>query len=506
MASRAFHVLTIFAVSLWILGCADEGRVYAGFSATWVLKSETGQRLTCEDIRAEWVRFDITDADGARHPFDAPCRDYAFETAEWEIAVGTAQVAVTVRGEGNETSVLAAAEPFAVSFVSGAVGNRLPEIVLVSYVDGPEPAAPRWDFSVSLQDESGEPVVCQQIGAAFLSFTAEDSDGRVHFLGSAPCRPTVAFGVQLEEAPSAGPAQLEIAFRDTAFRRFDQIDVVVDVLPGDAVYSLTLPVAMRTTGGDAGLTWRWTRNGDPLDEQTCAALGIDYGRVYVFDTNVGSWWTESELLTAPCAAFDHPADEAVFGSESYAGIFSSAFLPAGDHRLSLVLFRRSSGEDGADADVAVYFDEAVPGDTTGLSGTLLATPPDRTNLLVSEVGEILTGAGTLSVHLDWESPHTGTVGDCSAAGVAVVGAALQSDFGPAASLSLSEPGPCTNRLLFSGLPRLPDNLYTLIVYGLNDDGAMKWYDRCDALMPESVGADGAPSGYWCIVEAALPAL
>ena len=476
----------------------------AGFSAVWNIRTDDGLPLTCERIRAERVVFEIEDAKGAVHRYEAPCTSFSYESPEWEVAVGRGTVTASLYREGDDPAVLATADALEYSFVSGKTANRLPNFSFTVIPEVLSEAAPLWTVTIALNDRAGDTTNCARMGIGFISVTFLDAEGRMYEVGSMPCRASAKMIVRLDEPPAEGLGEMEIAFRAPSYRRVWQWTVGADAPLGDAVFDLSVPISMYSLGGDASLTWQWRKGEDVLHTADCERLEIDYGRVFIraLDT-MDSWWSAPGAADW-CPAYDRTWDDETFGTDAYSGVYNGAFLPAGDYTLSSVLFRMPEEDDPLGVAVAARFDVAVPGGDSGLDGTLIATGEGETNLLVSDLAENPQPRGELLIKLDWENAENGLVGNCETAGVPSMGLLLLSEVGPATTLKLSTTRVCRDEILFSKLPRLEDTPYTLIVYGINMNGNIDWYDRCGALLPELLEEGETPSGYNCLVRAELP--
>lgn len=476
-------------------GCLGNGRVDAGFIAYWSFADENETPLTCEMLKADRVVLEIVDTRGVSHSYEAPCDILPFATKEWEIAAGIGEVNASLQNRSG--AVIAAVDSFSFQFAAGRSANVLPEITFVVPDDQLAVLGPHVDISLQLTAGNGLSVSCDTIGTGFLSFTLRDSSGTLIELGAAPCDTFVDFAADMPTVPAPGNAALEIAFRNPSFVRVDTQTFDVQLALGDVGFGpLMVPVHPHVTEGDAGITWQWTAAAAPLDEAACADADIDYGALYIRDDVTETWWTDPARLTAPCAAFDHADDDAVFGRDVYSGIFLNPFLPQGAYTLFLGLFRNAASDRALGADVLAAFDTAMPDNVDGPDGTLLADTASGTNLLLSNLSEFSLPSGDLRILLGWE--NGAGFDSCAVSGVSEMGVYLQSAFGPATSLRLSDAYACEDTLLFDRLPKTTEP-YTLAVYGLDGEGRMRWYQSCEDLFPEALPNAAQPPGYRCDV-------
>jgi hypothetical protein len=487
-----------------ILQCTDDGVVDAGFIASWQIEDEYGEPLDCSVLNAGHVTIEITDSNEVSHVFRAPCSEMRLETDDWEIAVGKGTILVSIRTESD--LVIVSAEPVDFNFVSGKIANQLPDFLFIIPDEILGDTGPKIDIEATLQDSSGRAVTCESVGAAFFSFTLTDSSGKMVELGNIPCSNSQnRFHTKLKTNPKAGAAELEIAFRSATFIRVYQTTTHVEIPYGDMELGpIPLIVTPRTLAGNAGIVWKWTMNGEPLNDKTCEDLGIDYAAVFVWDEALQFWWTDPTRLRFPCSAFDHEDDDSLFGEDEYSGFYIPNFAEPGNYRLFLGFYRKYSIDGIAmntlGSDDLVAYDEAYPDNESGPSGTLLHNSELDLgiNQLATELSEHVNhDLGVLEISLFFELNETGAVDSCLPAAVSQMGLLVTNEAGPATSSVLSETVECPGMVSYWDLP-VVDKPYTLVTYGLNDQNAMSWYAICDGLVPEV--ATGLPMiSHLCIL-------
>ncbi len=488
--------LLVLGISFFVWSCLGDGRVNAGFSVSWTIEDADGALQSCDMLGADRVSVTALDAEGEGHTYRATCEAGSFETPEWEIATGEGTVSAVLEDEGG--LALAEVPGFAVEFAGGRNANALPVLRFVVPAEVTESLGPRVDISLQLDAGNGAPVQCENLGTGFLSFALTDAAGTLFELGASPCDASVFFSTKLSRVPAPGKASLEVAFRTPSFKRIADQTVPLELALGDVVIGpLKLLVQPRAAWGDSGISWQWTYKDAFPDDAACGALGFDYAVLYVRDDASKTWWTDPLRLIAPCAAYDHPGDDAVFGTDAYAGVFATNALPSGDYHLSLAWFRKSGAQEALGADTLAAFDLANPGNDDGPNGTLRVDAQGGVNRLTTDLSKIVEKQGDLTVSLSWENDAEGHTA-CLQTGVVQMGAYLESAYGPASSLLLSDAYGCQDVLRFPGLPKAAEP-YSLAVYGVDGEGRMRWYAYCTDLFPATMGDSSRPTGYPCLV-------
>ncbi len=478
---------------LLCIGCYQENIANAGFSTLWQIEDAKGIALSCEMLNASHVRISITDAKGYITQYGATCENGNFETEDWDIAAGEGLVVATL--EDEEETVIAEVKEFTFVFSSGKSANALPVLVFVVSDSLLQERGSTINLSVHVSDSRNPVNICESSGTAFFSFILTDASGRIYELNDAPCRGTFNLATRLPTIATPGKALLEVVFRNSRFKEIDRrsLDVVISK---DNIVSISVRISppVKTMGGDVGITWQWTSDGHPLTEEDCNQIGIDYALIYIWDESLQSWWTDPITASAPCSAFDHAYDDALFGNDIYSGIYISRFLPPGRYKLSLGFYRVSGNNDRSfGSDVLVRFDSNIGGSFSDFS-------IGNHNIFVTDLSEPISSRGAVRIFPDWEKDDMNSAPVCGK-DIKKMGVVLESEKGPASSLKLSNPIACSDELYFDNLPKLK-HPYRATIYGLDSMGQMLRLGMCENIYPKDLS--DADMSYHCLVSVLPP--
>jgi hypothetical protein len=354
-----------------------------------------------------------------------------------------------------------------------------------------------WSWLVT--DADGAAHGCADVAADLARLVVTDADGVAHVFdwrcGDDLGAWEAASGDQeLATGPASVTAQL-IRLVEGASELEEQV-----LSAGSFTHDLSVVAASNDQGqvqfvvdvwdpqdaADASLLWSWQLGAEWIDDPTaedyptnaeCAAAGIDYVNLWVWNPEYEQWWSDTSWTQFPCGAYEHDS------GGTFAGLWLPEFLNAGSYSFFLGFYA-----EGDQVDTLVYYDdsrtdvELAPDATTGPSYN------DLGGTLIDPAGH---GIGVLKVDLSWEQAGGG-LADCYESSVAAIGFRLARDSWVAAEVPLSEGAECLDELVFAELPVLEGG-YELQLLGLSVDHRLKWYQVCAELEPDgdATGAEDA---------------
>jgi hypothetical protein len=391
----------------------------------------------------------------------------------------------------------------------------IPALAAVAALSGcvigtPNEDADSLDWSWSIVDY-GDPSIaydCGDVGAEYTRLTIADADGVEHtfYWMCADSAGTWEADEENAEALIAGgnatvTAELLTsgdAVLSTGTFEFEFDGIINDLGAVEFAVDMWDPEAE----ADASIWWQWqladecipfedTVDGDWPTEAECAAAGIDYVNLWIWNPVVEQWWTDSTWTEFPCGAFDQ--DDGYF----YSGLWLPEFLQAGTYQFFLGFYQEAAYNEGGDTtDVLLYYDTRGTSDDPH-NGQIF--PDDEVggynDLGCTALDTAAYDMGVLKVNLQWGQSQGGVFDSCFDSNVGIMGFLLRNDGWVAAEVPLSDGVECLDWLVFEEVPILVDP-YELLVSGISDANEFLWYNLCTGLDPEPGTVDDV-TGYTC---------
>jgi hypothetical protein len=486
-------------LAVTIIGCV-QGEVGAGFRMTWSVENAAGVEMSCQEAGGRLVEIAIVDSRGGRHSYSTACETMSFETESWDIATGHGDLSASLMtDEGQAISkVRLRSFDFAPGQLSNEIKNQRFVVEETTAREGPKVT---WYWQ--LTDDAANLVQCDRIGTTFLKFTLDDAATTRHHLATLPCRSAAGFVTRVDEPVAEGTARfiVERLNRDQAVLGEHAFDTTVPEGLGDLELSVaTIGVTPFVPGGSAGVTWQWRYNTEYFTDEQCAAMGIDYVKLWIWHQGFDGWWPDPRGLRLPCGAFDHNADNDIWGLVAYSGYYQLSFLDPGFHRLMLGFFR--GADEGEPSDMLVAYD--VPEALDSDNAVQLQRNEDTDhgiNLLISDLSaDTLPRTGALKIALAWVSSDEDLKATCTSAAISEMGFIMTSGGIPIAEMEYGVGRPCRDWIEFHDAPVLGAP-YELTVYGISGETGLSYYARCEDITPEAGLSVDEADGYVCRINA-----
>lgn len=383
----------------------------------------------------------------------------------------------------------------------------------------PSEDADSLDWTWTIVDNSDNTIgySCADIGADYTRLTINDADGVVHEFvwecaggngtwdadeeagealivggNASVTADLLTFSELVEDAGVLSTITFDFEF-DGIINDLGAVEFAVDMWDPEAE-------------ADASIWWQWqfaeeciafedTVDDDWPTEDDCAAAGIDYVNLWIWNPNVDEWWTDLDWTEFPCGAFDQDDDY------YWAGLWLEDFLQSGTYQFFLGFYQEAAyDEEGGDTtDVLLYYDTRGTSDDPHNGVIDPDDPPDEgyNDLGCTALDVDAYDLGVLKVNLQWGQSQGGVFDSCFDSNVAIMGFLLRNDGWVAAEVPLSDGVECLDWLVFEEVPILIDP-YELLVSGISTSEQFLWYNLCTGLDPE-VGEVDEVEGYTCEV-------